>query len=139
MFRLRVPSRLPQEKAFGEKGTDASAAKADNASSGKESSADQTAECAEAKAAIVAAGTGGATGKGQDGGAGADGRAKATEAACSGADVERSSSFGKSTEAPGHTGLTGESQATIRANDHADDGLANTQNQVSDAKKQPEQ
>jgi hypothetical protein len=82
---VQAPSRLPQDKAFGEKGNDASDKKAANASSAASAGG---ARCAEANAAIAAAGTGGATGKGQGGAAGAEGRAKAAEAVCSGADAE---------------------------------------------------
>jgi hypothetical protein len=126
---VQPPSRLPEDKAFGEKGKEASANKATNASS---------ADCAEAKAAIAAAGTGGNSGKGRGGASGADGRAKAAEAVCSGANAEVSTDAGQSTEAPGHTGVTGQAQAIQRANEHAEDGLEKAQsNQKSDEK--PEQ
>jgi hypothetical protein len=65
-----APSRLPQDKAFGEKGHDASAKKAANASSKASAAA---AGCVEAQAAIAAAGSDGTSGKGQGGAAGAEG------------------------------------------------------------------
>ena len=139
---VQAPSRLPQNKAFGEKGIDASANKAANASSAAAKSA-AAADCAEAKAAIAAAGTGGTTGKGQGGAAGAEGRAKAAEAVCSGASAEVSADAGQSTEAPGHTRVTGTGQATLRANEHAEAGLEKAQSNqesddTSDVRKEPE-
>ena len=126
---VQPPSRLPQDTAFGEKGKEASANKAANASS---------ADCAEAKAAIAAAGTGGTSGKGQGGAAGGEGRAKAAETVCSGVNAEVSTNAGQSTEAPGHTGVTGQAQAILRADEHAEDGLEKAaDSQESDEK--PEQ
>jgi hypothetical protein len=82
---VQAPSRLPQDKAFGEKGNDASAKKAANASSAASAA---EAGCVEAKAAIAAAGTSGTTGKGQGGAAGAEGRAKADAASDSRTNAE---------------------------------------------------
>jgi hypothetical protein len=110
---------------------DASTQRAANASTaaGANAKAKLTAEsdCAKAKAAIAAAGTGGTTDKGRGGAAGADGRAKAAEAVCQGADADTSASKGKSTEAPGQTGVTGTAQAIQRADEHAKDGLDKAQ------------
>ena len=126
---VQPPSRLPQDKAFGERGKEASANKAANATS---------ADCAEAKAAIAAAGTGGTTSKGQGGAAGAEGRAKAAEEVCSDANAEKSTNVGLSTEAPGKTGVTGTAQAILRADEHAEDGFEKAPDgQKSDEK--PEQ
>lgn len=117
---VQPPSRLPQDKAFGEKGVDASANKVANASSEAAESAAE-ADCAKAKAAIASAGTGGSTGKGQGGAAGAEGREKAVEAVCSGTDAE-------------HAGVTGPAQAPLRADEHAGDGLEKAQsNEPTDA------
>jgi len=139
---VQAPSRLPQDKAFGEKGSAASTDKAANASSAAAAKAKSAAEaeCAKAKAAIAAAGTGGATGEGQGGAAGAEGRAKAAEAICSGVPADA----GQSAQAPGHTGVTGTGQATLRANEHAEDGLEKAQgneesDDASDVRKTPEQ
>jgi hypothetical protein len=123
---VQSPLRLPQDKAFGEKGKDASAKKAANASSATISA---EAGCIEAQAAIAAAGTGGTSGKGQGGAAGAAGRAKAAEAVCSGTDAERA-------------GVTGRAQA-LPADEHADDGLEKAPSNkradaASNSKKQPE-
>jgi hypothetical protein len=120
---VQPPSRLPQDKAFGEKGSDASAEKAANASSAATAA---EARCVEAQAAIAAAGTGGTTGKGQGGAAGAEGRAKAAEAVCSATDAE-------------HAGVTG----PARADEHAEDGLEKAQSNkpadaASDSGKKPE-
>jgi hypothetical protein len=124
---VQAPSRLPQDKAFGEKGSAASTDKAANASSAAAAKAKSAAEaeCAKAKAAIAAAGTGGATGEGQGGAAGAEGRAKAAEAVCSGVPADA----GKSTKAP---------------NEHAEAGLERAQgneesDDASDVRKTPEQ
>jgi hypothetical protein len=139
---VQAPSRVPQDKAFGEKGSAASTSKAANASSAASAKAKSTAEaeCAEAKGALAAAGTGGATGEGQGGTAGAEGRAKAAAAVCSGVPADA----GQSTDAPGHTDVTGTGQATLRANEHAEDGLEKAEskqesNDASDVRKTPEQ
>ena len=141
---VQAPSRLPQDKAFGEKGSAASTDKAANASSAAAANAHgksaAEAECAKAKAAIAAAGTGGTTGEGQGGAAGAEGRAKAAEVVCSGVPADA----GQSTKAPGHTEVTGTGQATLRANEHAEDGLEKAQgneesDDASDVRKTPEQ
>jgi hypothetical protein len=127
--QVQAPSRLPQDKAFGEKGSAASTDKAANASStaaaNARAKAAAEAECAKAKAAIAAAGTGGTTGEGQGGAAGAEGRAKAAEAVCSGVPADA----GKSTKAP---------------NEHAEAGLEKAQgneesDDASDVRKTPEQ
>jgi hypothetical protein len=141
-LEVEAPSRLPHDKAFGVTGDEASAKKAENASSTAAANAKAKAttktDCAEAKAAIAAAGTGGTTGKGQGGAAGAEGRAKAAEAICSGANAEVSTNAGQSTEPPGHTGVTGQAQAILRADEQAEDGLEKAPgNQKSDEK--PEQ
>lgn len=129
---VQPPSRLPHDKTFGEKGSDASANKAANASSEAAESA-AAVGCAKAKAAIASAGTGGSTGKGQGGAAGAEGRAKAAEAVCSGASAEESADAIQATEVPGHIGVTGIGQATLRADEHAEAGLEKAQsNQESD-------
>jgi hypothetical protein len=139
---VQTPSRLPQDKTFGKKGSAASTDKAANASSAAAAKAKSAAEaeCAKAKAAIAAAGTGGTTGEGQGGAAGAEGRAKAAEAVCSGVPADA----GQSNKAPGQTGVTGTGQATLRANDHAEDGLEKAQgneesDDASDVRKTPEQ
>jgi hypothetical protein len=127
--QVQVPSRLPQDKAFGEKGSTASTDKAANASSAAAANARAKAaaeaECAKARAAIAAAGTGGTTGEGQGGAAGAEGRAKAAEAVCSGVPADA----GQPTKAP---------------NEHAEAGLEKAQgneksDDASDVRKTPEQ
>jgi hypothetical protein len=126
---VQAPSRLPQDKAFGEKGSAASTDKAANASSAAAANARAKAaaeaECAKARAAIAAAGTGGTTGEGQGGAAGAEGRAKAAEAVCSGVPADA----GQPTKAP---------------NEHAEAGLEKAQgneksDDASDVRKTPEQ
>lgn len=130
-----APSRLPTDKAFGKKGRDASSKKAANASGAAENGG------AKAEAAIAAAGTGGPTGKGQGGDAGLEGRAVAAGAVSAGTDAaipgsvsadegaavnnnkETATAKGRSADAPGHTGQTGLTQATLRANEHAQKGL----------------
>ncbi len=138
-----APSRLPEDKAFGEQGSDASAKGAANADGAAENGR------AKAEAAIAAAGTGGPTGKGQGADAGVDGRATATAAVSAGTDdavpdvtsedavtaekAERSeTSKGRSADAPGHTGQTGLTQAAIRANEHAQAGLDQAVSQQRD-------
>ena len=127
--QVQAPSRLPRDKAFGEKGSTASTDKAANASSATAANARAKAaaeaECAKAKAAIAAAGTGGATGEGQGGAAGAEGRAKAADAVCSGVPADA----GQPTKAP---------------NEHAEAGLERAQgneksDDASDVRKTPEQ
>jgi hypothetical protein len=127
--QVQAPSRLPQDKAFGEKGSAASTDKAANASSAAAANARAKAaaeaECAKARAAIAAAGTGGTTGEGQGGAAGAEGRAKAAEAVCSGVPADA----GQPTKAP---------------NEHAEAGLEKAQgneksDDASDVRKTPEQ
>lgn len=127
--QVQAPSRLPQDKAFREKGSTASTDKAANASSAAAANARAKAaaeaECAKARAAIAAAGTGGTTGEGQGGAAGAEGRAKAAEAVCSGVPADA----GQPTRAP---------------NEHAEAGLEKAQgneksDDASDVRKTPEQ
>lgn len=131
---VQAPSRLPQDKAFGQEGEDASAKKAANASSaastGAQGNAAAEAGCVKAKSAIALAGTGGATGSGKGGEAGGEGRTTAAAAVCAGTGAEVP---GDATEAPGHTGLTGLAQATLRADEHAETGLEQAQgNQEKD-------
>ena len=95
-------------------------------------------DCAKAKAAIAAAGTGGTTDKGQGGAAGAEGRAKAAEEVCKGADAGPSTSKGKSADAPGQTGVTGTAQAIQRADEHAEDSLDKAQTSA-ETREKPEQ
>ena len=98
--QAQAPSRMPQDKAFGEKGDAASSSKATNSSAADSAHSESAgaADCAAAKAAIAAAGTGGTTGEGQGGTAGADGRAKAAATVCTGVPAEA----GKSSDAPQH-------------------------------------
>jgi len=98
---------------------------------------------------MAAAGTGGATGKGHGSEAGVEGRATAAAAvsAGTGAEVPADSAetmpanelhgvspdHGRSAEAPGQTGRAGLAQALLRADDHAEAGLALAQsNQDAD-------
>jgi hypothetical protein len=124
--QAQAPSRMPQDKAFGEKGDAASSSKATNSSAADSahSKSAGAADCAAAKAAIAAAGTGGTTGEGQGGTAGADGRAKAAATVCSEVPAEA----GKSSDAP----------------QHAEDGLKKARSDqksdgAPDARKTPEQ
>ncbi len=124
---VQAPSRLPQDKAFGEKGKDASAKKEENASASASASgqgeANAEAGRVKAQAAIAAAGTGGATGKGQGGEAGAEGRATATAAVGGEEAIDGASDRGRSADAPGQTGQTGLAQAVLHADEHAAAGL----------------
>lgn len=120
------------DKAFAKKGKDASGKKAANASGAAEIGG------AKAEAAIAAAGTGGPTGKGQGGDAGVEGRAIAAAAVSHDTNAEipdgafedarmaqeTTTNKGHSADAPGPTGQTGLTQAALRADEHAQAGLA---------------
>ena len=135
-------SAMGVDRGWPRAAEDASTQKAANASAaaGANAKGKPTAEsdCAKAKAAIAAAGTGGTTDKGHGGAAGAEGRAKAAEEVCKGADAGSSTSKGKSADAPGQTGVTGTAQAIQRADEHAEDGLDKAQTSA-ETREKPEQ
>jgi hypothetical protein len=142
--QVEAPSRLPQDTAFGVKGSSANSVKAGNASTSAKDKAAAKAKCAKAKAALAAAGTGGSTANGQGDAAGGEGRAKAVEAACSGVAAEPAVDAGKSAQAPGQTGVTGTGQAIQRANENAKESLERaidnqTSPGASEVRKPPEQ
>lgn len=119
-----APSRLPADKAFGEKGRDASSKKAANALGAAENGG------AKAEAAIAAADAGAAI------------RDSASADATTAEDSEETATAkARSADAPGHTGQTGLTQASLRANEHAQAGLdqaASRQRDDEDSSRPPQ-